>query len=206
MSSDAADSPLEVTDDGSALSSISTNRAALGRVCLHIWTLPGAGRGAAPYHLTLMVDTEMAVAGPAEAGRSGPHEAAAHQIPALGRKAALYEPEKETSMRTGSDALSHIGDFVYILAAFMGVIILVVIYKWKRQYVLKLVDLIRHRTEYWFLFVFCLFIPLALLTDLHIIKWKPLNLLEELLEMNAGLALLFYCLSLKARNSRSSSI
>ena len=55
--------------------------------------------------------------------------------------------------------------------------------------------------EYFFGGLFCIFLSAALFIDLHIVKWGPAELFEELFEMNAGLVLLLYCAGMwKPRN------
>lgn len=83
------------------------------------------------------------------------------------------------------------GYIIYISIIAAGAFIPTFIMIKKYAAVKKFYCIIVDYTPYYFMAIFCCFIFLALLIDLGFIMWKPLILLEELLEMNAALALIF---------------
>ena len=67
------------------------------------------------------------------------------------------------------------------------------IFLWCRKHLSQPGQLAEYLDEYFFGGLFCIFLPAAIVIDLHIVDWDHLGLIEELLEMNAALVLLFYC-------------
>ncbi len=67
------------------------------------------------------------------------------------------------------------------------------IFLWCRNHLSQPGQLSAYLDEYFFGGLFCIFLSVAIVIDLHIVKWDHLGLFEELLEMNAALVLLFYC-------------
>lgn len=67
------------------------------------------------------------------------------------------------------------------------------VFFWCRKHLSQPGQLAEYLDEYFFGGLFCIFLPVAIVIDLHIVDWDHLGLIEELLEMNAALVLLFYC-------------
>ncbi len=67
------------------------------------------------------------------------------------------------------------------------------IFLWCRNHLSHPGQLSEYLDEYFFGGLFCIFLSVAIVIDLHIVKWDHLELFEELLEMNSALVLLFYC-------------
>ena len=101
---------------------------------------------------------------------------------------------------------SQVGNLVFpilfIAAAAAGTLV----FLWCRNHLSKPGTFSEYLDEYFFGGLFCISLSAALTIDLHIVKWGPVELFEELLEMNAGLILLLYCGSIwKSRKLESPS-
>ena len=89
------------------------------------------------------------------------------------------------------------GYVVYFVVVISVTSVTIIVYKYKFAEIKRLYRAVLNYPPYSFLAIFATFIFLALVIDLGIIKSELLKLLEELLEMNAALALNFCCLSTK---------
>ncbi len=99
-----------------------------------------------------------------------------------------------------SPALKLLNKYLFVNSIFtlgiIGILIMIIILLFKYRFII--VNTIR-QTHYLFLWIFALLIVSSLFIDLDLIDNNLLQALEELMEMNAGLALLFSCLSLPKR-------
>ncbi len=93
-----------------------------------------------------------------------------------------------------------------ILALGLGVVVTgYLAVKWGYHQISKWPYLIYSKPEYWFLFLAIMFVIVAFVLDLGLFDVRPLErhilqILEEMLELHAGLALIFSCISVYRRD------
>ncbi len=89
------------------------------------------------------------------------------------------------------------GTLIYWATAIGALSGLTLVCAYTSNYLKKFLYLSRRHDCYMFIAIFLVFVVVAIVIDLRVLEWKPIYVLEEALEMNAALALIFSCLSIK---------